>query len=50
MKKPMEQLKEIMGVSEERPAVGWAFVFILILLSSIFDYGCKLQQESDETL
>lgn len=27
-----------------------AFVFILLLLSSIFDYGCKLQKESDETL
>lgn len=31
-------------------ATGWAFVFILMLLSSIFDYGCKLQQESDETI
>lgn len=28
----------------------WVSVFILLLLSSIFDYGCKLQQESDETL
>lgn len=27
-----------------------AFSSILFLLSSIFDYGCKLQQESDETL
>lgn len=27
-----------------------ASVLILTLLSSIFDYGCKLQQESDETL
>lgn len=31
-------------------ASGWAFVCILMLLSSIFDYGCKLQQESDETI
>ena len=28
----------------------WASVCILLLLSSIFDYGCKLQKESDETL
>ncbi|MDE7289727.1 MAG: DUF2975 domain-containing protein [Oscillospiraceae bacterium] len=27
-----------------------ASVCILLLLSSIFDYGCKLQKESDETL
>ncbi|MDE5576328.1 MAG: DUF2975 domain-containing protein [Oscillospiraceae bacterium] len=26
------------------------FVSVLVLLSYIFDYGCKLQQESDETL
>lgn len=31
-------------------ASGWASVCILMLLSSIFDYGCKLQQESDETI
>lgn len=30
--------------------IGMAFVSILLLLSSIFDYGCKLQKESDETL
>ncbi|MCM1329058.1 MAG: DUF2975 domain-containing protein [Ruminococcus sp.] len=29
---------------------GWFMVFLLLLLSSIFDYGCKLQKESDETL
>ncbi len=29
---------------------GWIFVYVLILVSSIFDYGCKLQKESDETL
>ena len=28
----------------------WVSVCILMLLSNIFDYGCKLQQESDETL
>lgn len=28
----------------------YILVCILFLLSSIFDYGCKLQQESDETL
>lgn len=27
-----------------------AFVSILLLLSAIFDYGCKLQKESDETI
>ena len=30
--------------------VGWIFSSLLLMLSSIFDYGCKLQQESDETL
>ena len=29
---------------------GWAFLSLLLMLSSIFDYGCRLQQESDETL
>lgn len=26
------------------------FILVLVILSSIFDYGCKLQKESDETL
>lgn len=29
---------------------GWVFISLLLMLSVIFDYGCKLQQESDETL
>ncbi|MDE5860070.1 MAG: DUF2975 domain-containing protein [Oscillospiraceae bacterium] len=29
---------------------GWIFFSLLLMLSNIFDYGCKLQQESDETL
>lgn len=29
---------------------GWVFVSLLLMLSVVFDYGCKLQQESDETL
>lgn len=29
---------------------GWMFCSMLLMLSNIFDYGCKLQQESDETL
>lgn len=29
---------------------GWIFVLMLTILSYIFDYGCKLQQESDETI
>lgn len=31
-------------------ATAWAFISILMLLSAIFDYGCRLQKESDETL
>ena len=30
--------------------VGWIFIGLLLMLSKIFDYGCKLQQESDETI
>lgn len=29
---------------------GWAFLSLLLMLSSIFYYGCRLQQESYETL
>lgn len=29
---------------------GWIFFSLLLMLSVIFDYGCKLQKESDETL
>lgn len=29
---------------------GFIFISVLMLLSYIFDYGCKLQKESDETL
>ncbi|MDE7279485.1 MAG: DUF2975 domain-containing protein, partial [Oscillospiraceae bacterium] len=31
-------------------ADGWLFFALLLMLSNIFDYGCKLQQESDETI
>lgn len=42
----------IMGIEQHFYVDGTSMIFvcILLLLSAIFDYGCKLQQESDETL
>ncbi|MDE6709319.1 MAG: hypothetical protein K2J76_02380 [Oscillospiraceae bacterium] len=42
----------VLGIEPElvTDPAGWVFISLLLMLSVIFDYGCKLQKESDETL